>query len=110
MRQLGVHYRTAWLIQSKIMEVMCEREQAYPLRGKVQIDDAYLGGEHNGGKPGRGSKNKVPIVAAVSLDDAGHPLHIKIAIVRTLRFAAIADWSQAALTRVCEVISGSPRL
>ena len=105
MRQLGVHYRTAWLIHSKIMEAMCEREEAYPLRGKVQIDDAYLGGERNGGKPGRGSENKVPIVAAVSLDDAGHPLHVKLATVRTFSFAAIADWSQAALTRGCEVIS-----
>jgi hypothetical protein len=25
MRQLGVHYRTAWLIHNKIMEAMCER-------------------------------------------------------------------------------------
>lgn len=105
MRQLGVHYRTAWLIHSKIMEAMCEREEAYLLRGKVQIDDAYLGGERNGGKPGRGSENKVPIVAAVSLDDAGHPLHVKLATVQTFSFAAIADWSQAALSRGCEVIS-----
>ena len=56
MRQLDVHYQTAWLIHSKIMEAMCEREHAYPLRGKVQIDDAYLGGERNGGMPGRGSE------------------------------------------------------
>jgi transposase-like protein len=105
MRQLGVHYRTAWLMHNKIMEAMCEREEAYLLRGKVQIDDAYLGGERNGGKPGRGSENKVPIVAAVSLDDAGHPLHVKLATVRTFSFAAIADWSQASLSRGCEVIS-----
>ena len=42
--------RTAWLIQNKIMQAMCEREEAYLLRGKVQIDDAFLGGERNGGK------------------------------------------------------------
>ena len=87
------------------MEVICKREEAYPLRGKVQIDDAYLGVERSGGKPGRGSENKVPIVAAVSLDDAGHPLYVKLATVQTFSFAAIADWSQAALTRGCEVIS-----
>ena len=40
-------------MHSKIMEAMYEREHAYPLRGMVQIDDAYLGGERNGGKPGR---------------------------------------------------------
>ena len=102
MRQLGVHYRTAWLIHSKIMGAMCEREEAYPLRGKVQIDDAYLGGERNGGMPVRGSENKVPIVAAISLDDAGHPLNVKLATVQTFSFAAIADWNQAALSRGCE--------
>jgi len=91
MRQLGVNDRTAWLIQNKIMQAMCEREEAYLLRGKVQIDDAYLGGERNGGKAGRGSENKVPIVAAVSIDDAGHPIHVKLATVRTFSFAAIAD-------------------
>ena len=43
MRQLGVHYRTAWLIHSKIIGAMCERVEVYPLRGKLQIDGAYLG-------------------------------------------------------------------
>ena len=60
---------------------MSEREVAYVLQGKVQLDDAYLGGELNGGKAGRGSEYKVPIVAAVSLDDAGHPIHVKVSKV-----------------------------
>ena len=38
--------------------------------GKIQMDDAYLGGELSGGKAGRGSENKIPIVAAVSLNEA----------------------------------------
>jgi hypothetical protein len=105
MRMMGVSYRTAWLVHNKIMQAMSEREEAYVLRGRVQIDDAYLGGERNGGKTGRGSENKVPIVAAVSLDDAGHPIHIKVAKVKTFSFAAIADWAQEALARGCEVIS-----
>ena len=49
---------------------MADREEAYLLRGKVQIDDSYLGGELPGGKAGRGSENKIPIVAAVSLNEA----------------------------------------
>ena len=84
---------------------MSEHEKSYVLRRKVQLDDAYLGGEHNCGKPGRGSENKVPSVAAVSLDEAGHPIHVKVAKVETISFAAIADWAQDALARGCEVIS-----
>ena len=105
MRHLGVNYRTAWLIHNKIMQAMSEQEDDFVLRGKVQVDDAYLGGEHCGGKPGRGSENKVPIVAAVSVDDAGHPQHLKLATLTTFSFAAIADWAQDALAPGCEVIS-----
>jgi hypothetical protein len=80
-RHLGVKWDTAWLVHSKIMRSMSEREEAYVLQGKVQIDDAYLGGELLGGKAGRGSENKVPIVAAVSLSETGNPVHVKISPV-----------------------------
>ena len=73
-RQLGVSYPTAWLIQQKLMQAMSERDTLYTLQGKVQVDDAYLGGERVGGKSGRGSENKVPFVAAVSLNAEGHPM------------------------------------
>ena len=104
-RKLGVNYRTVWLVHNKIMQAMSEREKSYVLRGRVQLDDAYLGGELNGGMAGRGSENKVPIVAAVSIDEAGHPNHVKVAKVQTPSFAAISDWAQWALARGCEVIS-----
>ena len=67
MRHLGVCYKTAWLIKHKLMEVMREREDTRQLDGRVEIDDAYLGGELSGGKRGRGSQNKVPFIAAVDL-------------------------------------------
>ena len=74
MRQLGVCYRTAWLVKHKIMEAMRLREQTRELDGRVEIDDAYLGGERSGGKTGRGSENKVPIVAAVQTTAEGRPV------------------------------------
>ena len=74
MRQLGVSYRTAWLLKHKIMEAMRVREDRRELAGRVEIDDAYLGGELSGGTPGRGSENKVPFVAAVQTTASGHPV------------------------------------
>ena len=74
MRQLGVCYRSAWLLKHKIMEAMRLREAPRELSGRVEIDDAYLGGERSGGKTGRGSENKVPFVAAVQTTASGHPL------------------------------------
>jgi hypothetical protein len=55
------------------MEVMRVREDARQLDGRVEIDDAYRGGERSGGKVGRGSENKVPFVAAVQTTPEGQP-------------------------------------
>ncbi len=74
MRQLGVSYRTAWLVKHKIMEAMRVREDRRELSGRFEIDDAYLGGELSGGTAGRGSENKVPFVAAVQTTPSGHPV------------------------------------
>jgi transposase-like protein len=52
MRILGVQYNTAWLMKQKIMQVMHERNEKTRLEGRIEMDDAYLGGEKEG-KPGR---------------------------------------------------------
>ena len=96
-RQLGVSYPTAWLIQHQLMQAMAERETEYSLVGQVQVDDAYLGGELTGGKAGRGSENKVPFVAAISLNAEGHPLYTKMAPVPGFTRKAIAHWATADL-------------
>jgi transposase-like protein len=72
-RAVGVSYRTAWLLHHKLMQAMVEREGGYQLSGKVQLDDAYLGGECSDGTVGRGASNKVPFVAAVQVDKHGPP-------------------------------------
>ena len=73
MRHLGVCYKTAWLIKHKLMAVMRVREDTRLLDGRVELNDACLGGERSGGKPGRGSENKVPFVAAVQTTPEGQP-------------------------------------
>jgi len=64
MRHLGTSYRSAGLVHHKLMAAMAERDALEPLAGHVQLDDAQHGGERPG-VAGRGSPNKVPIVAAV---------------------------------------------
>lgn len=104
-RQLGVSYPTAWLIQQKLMQTMVERDAQYKLSGNVQIDDAYLGGELAGGKAGRGSENKVPFVAAISLSAEGRPLYIKMAPVPSFTRKAIVAWANSDLSPGCVVTS-----
>lgn len=104
-RGLGVSYPTAWLIHHKLMQSMATREDRYVLDGHVQLDDAYLGGERSGGKVGRGSENKVPFVAAVSFNEQGHPLRVKLTLVAGFTLKAIEEWAIDNLARGATVYS-----
>ena len=83
-RRLGVTQTTAWKIKHKLMQVMMERDATKRLTGRIEIDDAYLGGERNGGKRGRGSPGKTPIVAAVETTPQGKPIRLKLRRVKRL--------------------------
>lgn len=88
-----VCYRTAWRLKHKIMQAMTTREESRKLHGFVQIDDAYLGGERNGGKPGRGSENKQPFVIAVETDENLEcPRFAVIEPLRAFDNDAMTDW------------------
>lgn len=104
MRVLGVCYRTAWRMKHKLLQAMEISEQSRKLEGTVEIDDAYLGGEFNGGKPGRGSPNKTPFVIAVSTVE-GRPRYAVIDPLPGFTKAAVSDWVERRLCPECEVYS-----
>ncbi len=93
-RHLGVSYPTVWLMQHKLMQAMSDREDRYVLEGTVHVDDAYLGGERTGGKTGRGSENKVPFIAAISLTEEGHPLRVRLTAVSGFTLKAVSAWAK----------------
>ena len=84
-RQLGVNDNTAWLLKHKLMQAMRERDRTYRLGGTVPVDDAYLEGENPGGKRGRGSENKTPVLVAVQVSDGGRPVRAKLSVVDGFR-------------------------
>src|SRR3954454_3977813 len=78
-RRLGVTQPTAWLMKHKLMRAMAEREARKPkLAGRVEVDDAYLGGERSGGKRGRGAAGKTPIIAAVETTAERKPRRLRL--------------------------------
>jgi transposase-like protein len=83
-RRLGVKQTNAWALKQKIMAVMAGREDRKRLDGRVETDDAYLGG-HRPGKRGRGAAGKQPFVAAVSTGDDRRPRKIKLLPVKGFR-------------------------
>jgi transposase-like protein len=104
-REVGISYNTAWSMKHKIMQVMKERDDGKPLTGIIQLDDVYWGGERHGGKRGRGSKNKVPFVAAVSLNEEGHPIAMNMNVVKGFRLTEISRWAKQHLQPESTVIS-----
>jgi transposase-like protein len=105
MRQIGVSYCTAWSIKHKLMQVMKERDDSQPLEGIIQMDDAYWGGEHRGGKRGRGAPHKIPFVAAVSTSEEHHPVAMRFTQLGGFRKTEIADWARKHLAPSCTVFS-----
>jgi hypothetical protein len=56
---------------------MLERNQDKPLDGRIEMDDAYLGG-----KRGRGSPGKTPFRTAVETTEDGKAHRVKLRRVR----------------------------
>jgi len=104
-RLIGVSYRTAWRMKHKLMEVMFEREQTTILSDRIEIDDAYLGGELPGGKVGRGSENKVPFIAAVQTNNQGHPLYAVFTTVKSFCKEEVELWAKRSLRPSSLVVS-----
>src|SRR3954452_7426754 len=85
-RRLGVRQPTAWLVKHKLMRAMAAREAGKPkLAGRVEMDDAYLGGERSGGERGRGAAGKTPIIAAVETTAERKPGRLRLTVVRGFR-------------------------
>src|SRR5271168_2234959 len=104
-RRLGVTQTTAWKIKHKLAQAMMERDATKQLNGRVELDDAYLGGERTGGKRGRGAPGKTPFVAAVETTPEGKPVRLKLRRVASFCNHAISIFAKRGLDPKCEVVS-----
>lgn len=104
-RQLGVNYKTAWSIRHKLLQGMKEYNDRSSIAGIIQLDDVYWGGELRGGKRGRGSENKTPFVAAVSVSESGRPLQMKMTAIDGFKYYVIEAWAKKHLCIGSEVAS-----
>jgi len=101
MRTLGVSYKTAWLVKHKLLNVMAKREESRILKGRVEVDDAYLGGVRSG-KRGRGAGGKAPMVIAVETKvdkETGktHPWFVRLDALSGFTRKALVNWAEQAL-------------
>jgi transposase-like protein len=105
-RRLGVRQPTAWPMKHKLMRAMAAREAAKPkLSGRVEVDDAYLGGERQGGKRGRGAAGKTPIVAAVETTAERKPRRLRLTVVKGFRKREVEKPAKATIEPGSTVVS-----
>jgi len=94
-RQLGVSYKTAWALKRKLMQAMQIRDENYPLRERVEIDDAYLGGERASSiHSGRKAMDKTAFIAAVQTDVGGKPRYMRLELVRDFTNVEVVRWAK----------------
>jgi Phage integrase family len=87
-RGLGISSNAAWRLQHKLMQAMLERGRRYKLGAagpRIEIDDAYIGGERTGEGSGRGRRGHTPFIVAIETTDDGRPLHARLQVVRGFR-------------------------
>jgi hypothetical protein len=105
-RRLGVRQPTAWLMKQKLMSAMAERDAGKPkMSGRVELDDAFLGGVRSGGKRGRGAAGKTPFVAAVETSLDRKPRRLKLLVVKGFRKAEIAKLARSSFATGTNIVS-----
>jgi transposase-like protein len=73
-------YETAWAWLHKIRTAMVRSDRT-KLLGKVEVDDFYIGGEEHNSSTGRGTGNKIMVVAAIELHDSGKLGKVRLGVV-----------------------------
>ena len=61
-RTLGTSYRVAWAMLQRFRVAMVRAERG-PLSGTVEVDESFVGGIDHGGKPGRGARKCIVVIA-----------------------------------------------
>ena len=104
-RRLGVTQTTAWKIKTKLAEVMRQSGENDRLDGRIEMDDAYLGGQRSGGKTGRGSPGKTPIIVAVETTDDGKPKRIKLRRIARFKRKRVKSLTKRIVTEGARVVT-----
>ena len=63
---------------------MGQRDKTHQLHGVIEFDDAYFGGPTAGKKREQGTE-KAKVFVALSLDERGNPLYLKMQVTPNLK-------------------------
>lgn len=96
-RMLGVSYKTAWYLSHRIRDAMGDDEQPL-LRGIVEMDETYVGGERSG--YGKGYKGNKVIVAGAKQRGG----EIRLKLIPNTRKTSLHDFASQHVAPDAEAI------
>jgi ISXO2-like transposase domain/Transposase zinc-ribbon domain len=109
-RRLGVGRATARLVRRELVRAMAARETGRPeLEGRVEIGDAYLGGERPGGRRGRGAAGRTPLAAAVGTTPERRPGRPRPSVVKGFRKEGAEELARRDSAAGGTTVSDGPR-
>jgi transposase-like protein len=88
---------TAWAWLHKIRKAMVRTDRE-KLRGTIEVDETYIGGEEHSGSTGRGTGNKVLVAVALELHEFGNEKKQGLRKIGRVRLSIIPDASSESLS------------
>lgn len=92
-RWLGISVNAAMRMKHKLQHVMKSADDSRVLEGLIELDDVYFGGKRKGGKRGRSAPGKTPFLAALSRNEKGHPIYMRMSKVQPFTSSEVNRWS-----------------
>ena len=92
---LGINYKAAWRMLTKIRAAMGQRDEQHLLDGVVEFDDAYIGGPSVGKKRGRGTE-KAKVFVALSTKN-GCPQYLKMGVTENIRKESVKAFAEKSI-------------
>jgi transposase-like protein/predicted RNA-binding Zn-ribbon protein involved in translation (DUF1610 family) len=97
-------YQTSWswLHKMRTAMVIPSREM---LAGRVEVDETYIGGIQRGGKPGRGSENKILVAIAIELKEHNKLGRVRMNIINDASKKSLHDFVTATIMTGSEIVT-----
>lgn len=93
-KTIGVTWRAAQRMLDKLRAAMADRDADYTLLDMVELDDCFIGGVDRGGKRGRGSRRKRPVLMAVGTTTDGRATFMKAQAVERVGHPFVARFGR----------------
>lgn len=103
---LCLPYKTSWHLLQRIRKAMQVRNELYQLAERIEFDHAFLGAP--GGKRGAGT-SKAKIAVAVSKQLNGHPLFLRMNVVKDLKADTVEKYAEQYFVENSTIYTDSAR-